>query len=176
MRRTTASTVSSLLLLLVLTGCGGSTDDTAEDASAEGTSSAPTDSTEPSSEPSSEPEGKVDFRLVEMLTATAAGGTVSTAPTYLNDRSALKEFTQQFRTGELPGELKSAAVRPAGRMQTEDTELAVAVVSIGCDVPPGVTVIESGDALEIVPLDVPDPLPECLAAVTSAALVEVPAQ
>jgi hypothetical protein len=54
-----------------------------------------------------------------------------------------------------------------------DQKLAAAVVSIGCDVPPGVTVQKLEDGVAIVPREVPSPLPECLAPVTTVALVGV---
>jgi hypothetical protein len=46
-------------------------------------------------------------------------------------------------------------------------------VSIGCDVPPGVTVQTQDDGLAIVAMKVKSPLQECLAPVTTVALVTI---
>ena len=50
-----------------------------------------------------------------------------------------------------------------------------AVVSIGCDVPPGVDGDQSADGWVFTPQEVARPLQECFAPVTSVALVAVPA-
>ena len=50
-----------------------------------------------------------------------------------------------------------------------------AVVAVGCDVPPGVRVEGAGSDLRILAKPVPSPLQECLAPVTTVAVVSVPA-
>jgi hypothetical protein len=55
----------------------------------------------------------------------------------------------------------------------EGQELAAAVVSIGATCRPGVTVQKLKRQLVILPLKVKSPLKECLAAVTTVALVAV---
>ncbi len=48
-----------------------------------------------------------------------------------------------------------------------------AVVAVGCDVPPGAEFGFSSDGAYVEARRVADPLPECLAAVTTVALVAV---
>jgi hypothetical protein len=79
-------------------------------------------------------------------------------------------FAAQFRNEAL-GNQMDKAIRKAD--VPADQRLAAAVVSIGCDVPPGVVVQEVAGRVAIVPMKVASPLPECLAAVTTVALVAV---
>ena len=82
----------------------------------------------------------------------------------------MSRFAAQFENEAL-GDQLTTAIRKAD--VPEDQQLAAAVVSIGCDVPPGVTVQELESGLAIVPLKVKSPLQECLAPVTTVALVAV---
>jgi hypothetical protein len=112
--------------------------------------------------------GEVSFKLVALEHATAAGGEPDQQATRVGpggDTGAiLAELTDPpFR--ELV-EQRITFSRAAG-------DLYAAVVSVGCDVPPGVTVVEAGDGYEIVPDEVADPLPECFAPVTTVAVVAV---
>lgn len=161
MRRTLGSLLLTLLLLASVTGCGSD-----DSGAAQRTDPTPT---EPSS--TSPTSGAVDFDLVAIVSQTAAGGRVSLGPTPLPDKAAVTRFARQFRTEALGNRLADEVAKadvPAGRT------LVAAVVSIGCDVPPGVDVTAAGNGLEITPQAVPSPLPECLAAVTAVALVAVP--
>ena len=154
---------TALLALGLLAGCG-SADDTA----------APADdrASEQTQEPSPSPSetGPVDFTEVALLSVTAAGGEVDYRATVLDDATAVSQFAAQFETASM-GEQLTTAVREAD--VAEGQQLAAAVVSIGCDVPPGVSVQKLKRALAIVPLKVKSPLKECLAAVTTVALVAV---
>ena len=108
------------------------------------------------------------WRLVEIVHATAAGGSVSTTPAPISDSQAFADFTSQFERSDLRREMQSVisgATTPAGY------QLVAAVISIGCDVPPGVTYIDG----QVYPQKVAKPLGECFAAVTSVAILEVPA-
>jgi hypothetical protein len=58
----------------------------------------------------------------------------------------------------------------------EGQALVAAVVGIGCDVPPSVTITETGGGVEITPDKVASPLPECFAPVTSVAMALVPSR
>lgn len=152
MRRLLGTTAAAAVL--VLTGCGDdSSEPTATDREPTGTSS---------------PADGVDYEVVALEHATAAGGQVDRQATLVGpggDTGAiLAELTDpQFR--ELV-EQRITFSRAAG-------DLYAAVVSVGCDVPSGVTVVEAGDGYEIVPDKVPDPLPECFAPVTTVAVVAV---
>jgi hypothetical protein len=112
----------------------------------------------------------VDFTEVALLSVTAAGGEVEHRATVLDDAAAVNGFAAQFDNGEMSDQL-TTAVREAD--VAEGQELAAAVVSIGCDVPPGVTVKKLEPGVAILPLKVKAPLKECLAPVTTVALVAV---
>ena len=153
--RPVAIAVASAVLALVLGACG-------DDVTA--TPSGDPEGASTGAPPMTEPQ------VVGLLSETAAGGRVSTRPTYLTGDTALDRFTGPLERG-LGAQLRELVRRQqpgAGRV------LAAAVVAIGCDVPPGVHVTERGDGYAIVPQRVADPLPECFAPVTTVALVEVP--
>ncbi len=84
----------------------------------------------------------------------------------------MQAFTQQFERGGLDEKIAQAV---AGATVPEGYTVMGAVVSIGCDVPPGVTVTQSSDGWVFTPQKVDKPLQECFAPVTSVALVAVPA-
>jgi hypothetical protein len=172
MRRTLgALLLTAALATAALAGCADDGGDTrAEDAASGAASASPSDL--PSAAPSgaSSTRGAVDFTEVALLSETAAGGEVEHRATVLDDASAVNGFAAQFETGAMSDEL-TTAVREAD--VAEGQELAAAVVSIGCDVPPGVTVQKLEGGVAILPLKVKSPLKECLAPVTTVALVAV---
>jgi len=172
MRRTLgALLLTAALATAALAGCADAGGDTRAEDAASGTSSAsPSDL--PSAAPSGAPStpGAVDFTEVALLSETAAGGEVEHRATVLDDASAVNGFATQFESGAMSDEL-TTAVREAD--VAEGQELAAAIVSIGCDVPPGVTVQKLEDGVAILPLKVKSPLKECFAPVTTVALVAV---
>jgi hypothetical protein len=172
MRRTLgALLLTAALATAALAGCADDGGDTrAEDAASGAASASPSDL--PSAAPSgaSSTRGAVDFTEVALLSETAAGGEVEHRATVLDDASAVNGFAAQFETGAMSDGL-TTAVREAD--VAEGQELAAAVVSIGCDVPPGVTVQKLEGGVAILPLKVKSPLKECLAPVTTVALVAV---
>ncbi len=97
---------------------------------------------------------------------------MSTELTYLIDDAAISQFVGQFETPSLVDDVRRAV---EGHELPAGTQLAAAVVTIGCDVPPGVEVSEGESGLEIRAMKVPDPLPNCFAPVTTVAVVQVPA-
>ena len=169
-------TLTTLLLpVVILTGvlgaCGG--DDSAADLSDE--SSTPTSSPTPTSTPTPTPTptptteaDDADWRLVEIVHATAAGGETSTKPVPVGTAAERAAFTAQFRRPELGEQIDRVA---AGQSVRPGMRLVAAVIAIGCDVPPGVTY---ADGL-VTPKKVAEPLQECFAPVTSVAILEVPA-
>ena len=169
MRRTLgALLLTAALAAPVLAGCADDGNDIdAQDRTSPTTR--PTDSAS-SSPPGSTPGEAVDFTEVALLSLTAGGGRVDYRATVLSDTRAAKRFAAEFRHEALGNRL-AAAMRKADLRP--DQRLAAAVVSIGCDVPPGVTVQKLDDGVAIVPREVPSPLPECLAPVTTVALVAV---
>ena len=168
--------LTAALATPALAGCADDGGDArAKDAASEtgsGSSSSASPSDLPSAAPSATPStrGAVDFTEVALLSVTAAGGEVEYRATVLDDATAVSEFAAQFDNGAMSDQL-TTAVREAD--VAEGQELAAAVVSIGCDVPPGVTVQKRARQLVILPLKVKSPLKECLAAVTTVALVAV---
>ena len=89
----------------------------------------------------------------------------------VDDEAARQEFTAQFRHG-LDQKIASAV---ASASVPEGFSVLAAVVSVGCDVPTGVTATRSPDGWVLTPRCRPRPLQECLAPVTSVGLVAVPA-
>jgi hypothetical protein len=162
-------------LVLLVAGCADSSSDAADDP-ADPTSSVsqtgtPTGS--PTDSPSSSPtERALDFQEIAIISQTAAGGEVDNAAVRLDDQAAREPFLMQFDRlsfGTKIDEQIAAATVPEGYL------LLGAVVSIGCDVPPGVNVTEGPDGWFIYPQKVASPLQECFAPVTTVALVAVPA-
>ena len=135
--------------------------------------------TDPSSEPSvsvSSPtgggvSGSVGFDLVDTITVTAAGGTVSEVAVPLTDDTSVQEFVSQFESDEMTQQVQGAV---AGTDVPEGQALYAAVVSIGCDSPTDVSVTDTGSGLVITAEKVPSPLQECFAAMTTVALVLAP--
>jgi hypothetical protein len=151
-------TLGPLLLAVLLTtglaaGCGNG-DGTATDRS--GSSSTPTGTASP--------------ETIGLFGQSAAGGRVDAHATVLDDDAAVAAFTRQFRTDAVRHRIEAAISK--AHLSSRQTVVG-AVVSIGCDVPPGVDVQGTGDALTITPKEVASPLEECLVPVTTVALVAV---
>lgn len=167
MKRTLGTTLtlpSVLLAALLLVGCGD------DGESAGGDRTATDRQTKETTDPG--PSGAVDFTEVGLPHATAAGGEVDTTAVPLDTAGAVQDFTAGFEGGSLAGDVQDQVATtdvPDGQV------LAGAVVSIGCDVPPGVTVQRAGSGLQVMPLKVKAPTPECFAPVTTVALVLVDA-
>jgi surface antigen len=145
------------VLLAVATGCGQ------EAASDRGS-----DPASPSTQSSS---SDVAWTQVAIVSGTAAGGSTGATLVRLDTPAALDAFVAQFERPRLGDDVRravEAADVPDGQV------VAGAVVSIGCDVPPGVT-LSTKEALRVVPDQAATPLRECLAPVTSVAVLTVDA-
>ena len=166
------STSAALALVLaVAVGCGeersgdgpGATDPTPSAPSSAPTSAPSSDSASPS--PSEEA-----WTEVAILAGTAAGGTVSTEPTRLDTPPAIEAFVAQFERRGLGADVRRSvegADLPEGHVPVG------AVISVGCDVPPGVEV-DPAAGFSITAKKVASPLRECFAAITSVALLTIP--
>jgi hypothetical protein len=160
MRRHLGSFLPVLLLTALsgtlLAGCGDdSSSPVAKDSSSAGDS------------PSAQPVG---HKLVDTITVTGAGGTVSDTGVALSDDAAVQEFVSQFTSADLPQQVQDAV---AATEVPEGEELYGAVVAVGCDSPDQVDVDVSDAAVTITAVAVPSPKPECFAAMTTVALVLV---
>jgi hypothetical protein len=107
---------------------------------------------------------------VALLTATSAGGEVTTEPTLLPDAAAVQEYAGQFRNDELGGDIIAAADKAE---VPEDQQLAAAVVAVGCDVP--LRVVGTGTGADVALHAVlPESTKKCFAPITTVALVLLP--
>jgi hypothetical protein len=105
-----------------------------------------------------------------LVAATSGGGDVATEATALDDDAAVTAYVGQF-SDSFANEVSRAADEldvPTG------STLVAAVVSIGCDVPPGADVKRVSGGITIAPHAVASPLQECFAPVTTVALAAVP--
>ena len=151
-----------LAAVVLLAGCGDSTSDSASDAASQSSSTTPSD----------EPTEAAGPQTIAIVSQTAAGGEVDLNAVPVDDDAALHEFTAQFNKAGLEEKIATAV---AGATVPEGYTVMGAVVAIGCDVPPDVSVEEGPDGWVITPHKVPSPLQECFAPVTSVAIVAVPA-
>ena len=110
----------------------------------------------------------LEHRTLAIASGTAIGGEPERAATEVGSRAAMRKFARRHDVEELRKDLLAAH---------EDAEAGeavwVAVVSVGCDVPPGVDVSGTADQVYLDPQPVEEPLPECFAPVTSVAVVAV---
>ncbi len=151
-----------LAVLLLLAGCGDSTSDSASDPASQPSSTTASD----------EPTEAAAPQTIAIVSQTAAGGEVDLNAVPVDDDAALQEFTAQFNKAGLEEKIATAV---AGATVPEGYTVMGAVVSIGCDVPPDVSVEQGPDGWVVTPHKVPSPLQECFAPVTSVAIVAVPA-
>jgi hypothetical protein len=153
---------TALLTLVLLAGCGDSTSDSASDPASQPASTTASD----------KPTEAVAPQTIAIVSQTAAGGEVDLNAVPVDDDAALQEFTAQFNRAGLAAKIATAV---AGATVPEGYTVMGAVVSIGCDVPPDVSVEQGPDGWVLRPHKVPSPLQECFAPVTSVAIVAVPA-
>ncbi len=166
MRRTLGSVLPAALLMVALAACGDETASDSPDAQPSVTVSSPGDTGGVDS-PSEEPYG---YQLVDTITVTAAGGTLSELAVPLADDAAVEAFVAQFNPGDLPAQVEAAVAKTD---VPEGQELYGAVIAIGCDSPDQVTVDVSDPGVTITAVKVPSPKVECFAAMTTVALVLV---
>src|SRR4051794_2971077 len=167
MRRFLGSVLpASMLVVLAATALAACGDD---DSSSVAKDPATTASTEagPTDSPSPDPSG---YQLVDMITVTAAGGTPSGTAAPLSDDTSVREFVSQFTNDDLVRQVEASV---AGTDVPQGQTLYGAVVALGCDSPTAVNVEVAGSAVTITAQKVPSPKPECLAPMTTVALVLV---
>ena len=117
-----------------------------------------------------EPRGPVDFELVELVTETDVGGMVSPGAVPLGDVSAIQNFSAQFDDDRMATRLTQVL---DGLRVPDDQAVYGAVVALGCDVPPDVTVTSTDTGI-LVEGTAPSEKPvQCIAAMTTVAVVMV---
>jgi len=152
--RRSLGTLLAAASLVAIAGCGSSASSTAVDG------------------PDSPGPGPVaGARVLPLISMTGGGGRVSRHATLLDSDAHVQRFASQFRVPALAGRISQTADRAA----KSGYLVYGAVVAVGCDRPPGadVSLDDDGQVL-ITPREVPSPLPECLAAVTTVAIATVP--
>lgn len=166
MRRLLGSVLPALLLVAALSACGD------DDSGGTAQDPAPTSSGDTGATSGGSSDGVSEFELVDTITVTAAGGQLSETAVPLTDDAAVQAFTSQFTAGDLGAQVEDAVAQTD---VADDEVLYGAVVAIGCDSPDQVTVTRSEAGVVITPVKVASPLPECLAPMTTVALVLGPA-
>lgn len=110
----------------------------------------------------------LEHRTLAIASGTAVGGEPERAATEVGSRAAMRKFARRHDVEELRKDLLAAYVEAEA-----EEAVWVAVVSVGCDVPPDVDVSGTVDQVFLDPQPVEEPLPECFAPVTSVAVVGV---
>lgn len=150
--RRTLGTLLTCAVLAGVTACGSAGSSTATD----GSSSPSAGSTLP-------------YTAKTLISVTGAGGTTSVTATRLDTDAQVTSFARQFNGDAMLHRIQAFQRREDGQVPGG---IYGAVVAVGCDRPPGVDVLQGADGtVQIVPHEVASPLPECLAAVTTVALV-----
>ncbi len=117
-----------------------------------------------------EPRGEISYDLVEMVTETAVGGMTSPGAVALTDTTAVQQFSGQFEDDRMQTRL----IEAFNDLTVPDDKAAyAAVVAIGCEVPPDV-VVTSTDTGILIEGTKPSTKPvQCIAPMTSVAIVLV---
>jgi hypothetical protein len=110
-------------------------------------------------------------QVLPRISVTGGGGRVASSATLLDTSAHIRAFTGQFRAPAM-------AVRVAAAVQQAAASGHIvygAVVAVGCDRPPGADVsLDADGRVQITAQEVPSPLQECLAPVTTVAIASVP--
>jgi hypothetical protein len=163
MRHTLGILVATTALLLTA-ACGDDGPDTASDQPTEPEKSQPTQT--PTQKPTQSSE------VVAILSSSAAGGHASKAAVDVGTSAGIDRLVANLRGNALANQVRAKVAAtdiPAGQ------RLMGAVVSVGCDVPTGVSVTGGAGGVHLQPMFTGERLPECLVPVTSIALVLVEA-
>ena len=140
---------------LLLSGCGSQTSSTAGGGAS-----------------STDPNSSVPSTTLGLVSQTGGGGQVSPVAIPLGTDAQVAAFVSQFRAPAMANKVRhvlATADVPSG------SKVVGAVVAVGCDVPPGVDVTHGTTQVQVIAQEVASPLPECLAPVTTVAIVAVPA-
>jgi hypothetical protein len=164
--RRTLGTLVALATLVTTAACG----DTSSSSVATDPSRGP--ASDPAGHPSWTPGPIADAHVLPLISMTAAGGKEARVATPLDSEAQIARFAAQFRMPAMRHRIRAAI---GDGLQSSDHDIVGQVVAVGCDRPPGVDVVANADGqLELVPHEVASPLQECLAAVTTVAIAELP--
>jgi hypothetical protein len=105
-----------------------------------------------------------------MVTETAVGGMVSPGAVPLADTSAVQQFAGQFEDDRMQTRLIQLV---DGLTVPDDQAAYAAIVALGCDVPPDVTVTSTDTGILIEPVASDASPVECVAPMTTVAVVLV---
>lgn len=158
MRRLLGPLIVLPLLTVLLGACGGN-DDTVPDPGGTGAGTQSTSPTTPR---------RLDYDAT-LLHETGGGGRVSDSLTQIDTTEDLTSFVRQFSLPAFAKRVRNEIEAARGG----SGELYAATVSIGCDLPPGVEVTKVGGGYAVTVRDVPNPLPECFAPVSTVAVVTI---
>lgn len=155
-------------LLAVSAGCGNDAGGPASTDVADGEtrSQRPGEATAEQPGDPDHPAGDV----VAILTETGVGGTVASLAVPVGDDAARQRFGRQFSDQRMRDRIEAET---AGIDLRTGSRLYAAVVAVGCDVPPGVVITLAAAGVAVTPEQVAAPRQECLAPMTSVALVVV---
>jgi hypothetical protein len=110
--------------------------------------------------------------VVAILSGTAAAGTTSGEVVDLDTTTGIEQLVGELRRGRLANQVRA---RVAATDVPDGQRLVGAIVNIGCDTPVDVKVVGAANGVRLEPVFQGKPMPECLAAVTTIALVLVQA-
>ena len=148
-----------LFLLAVLTACSDDGGETADDPAGPSPTSGTSDTGETA-------------EVVAIVGGSAAGGDIGKSITILDSAEAVRHYVRQFRSPAFAADVKDAV---AANPPADGRVLGAVVMDVSCDIPPSATVAEVDGRWVVTPGEVPSPHPECVVAVTSVAIVDLPA-
>jgi hypothetical protein len=109
-------------------------------------------------------------QVVAILSATAIGGQISKVAVDLGAPSGIDQLVGGLNRDSLENQVRA---KVAATQVPEGRRLVGAIVSVGCDRPVDVKVVDAGGAVRLEPIFAGKSTMECFAAVTSIALVLV---
>ncbi|HYG92418.1 MAG TPA: hypothetical protein VD859_02430 [Nocardioides sp.] len=115
----------------------------------------------------------VPHKVLGIVNGVSSGpAQVTTRPTYIGDRLALLRYLGRLSSDQAAAQIQELV---DGNEPADGMVEAAVVIAEGCDVPPGVAVVETPRGFEVTPWKVTAPEKQCVVATTSVAVLELPA-